>query len=396
MLNLVMFFIVIIAWLIYNILWFRKRKRRSEPSPDMLPDYVDSRKPLRGKRYAWTWMQAAGALQLKFIRPDSANGYPAIEGTHNGISVMVQCQPSAEGLTDSTLFRFHFPCPAELDLEMFFSDDPESVTKLAGNRKSVSMQYLFSGRQISHGFLQVRDPEILRCCMSSDCLDHLARLSLIYPVVRLTDSELTVRSNGINNDLQSFRDQLKNLLETASMLGIFAEKAVARKAQTIAVTESQLANAAPDCRPETEPDPEPEQKPQPETPEADTLEKNAFIRRLWSSGMNFQKQKEFFESCRGREVEWEGILKLSFPFSSDFVFGNNAGVKATFELAEFKPEGSFMPVRIKAVAAFSREASELFAKASGKHFRFRGRLLKIEPVAREIYLSDGVITETES
>ena len=71
-------------------------------------------------------------------------------------------------------------------------------------------------------------------------------------------------------------------------------------------------------------------------------------------------------------------------------------MKASFELAELKPKNSFMPVRIKAVAAFARDAAAQFARAEGKHFRFRGKLLKIEPIAREIYLSDGVITEAES
>ena len=211
----------------------------------------------------------------------------------------------------------------------------------------------------------------------------------------------------------------------SSELKTFTERAAERKHLAVTVTESQFADADLTGRkqehPETKPEPEqqsrpesaeeaktePEQQPRPEpgkdvqpepvmAAETGSLEKNTFLRQLWSSGMNFQKQKDFFESCRGREVEWDGILKMSFPFSSDFVFGSGSGVKATFELAEFKPEGSFMPIRIKAVAAFSKDVSDLFAKASGKPFRFRGKLLKIEPIAREIYLSDGVITEAES
>ena len=51
-----------------------------------------------------------------------------------------------------------------------------------------------------------------------------------------------------------------------------------------------------------------------------------------------------------------------------------------------------MPIKIKAVAAFPRTESDKLSKASGKKFRFRGKLLKIEPIAREIYLSSGSIT----
>ena len=83
---------------------------------------------------------------------------------------------------------------------------------------------------------------------------------------------------------------------------------------------------------------------------------------------------------------------MCYTYSTDFVFGKEGGVKATFELEEFKPEGSFMPIRIKAVAAFPKTEFAKLDKASGKKFRFRGKLLKIEPIAREIFLSSGSIT----
>ena len=51
-----------------------------------------------------------------------------------------------------------------------------------------------------------------------------------------------------------------------------------------------------------------------------------------------------------------------------------------------------MPIRIKAVAAFPKTEFSKLDKASGKKFRFCGKLLKIEPIAREIYLSSGNIT----
>ena len=96
------------------------------------------------------------------------------------------------------------------------------------------------------------------------------------------------------------------------------------------------------------------------------------------------------------EVEWSGTLKMFYTYSSDFVFGQEGGIKATFELDEFKPEGSFMPIRIKAVAAFPKTEQSKLEKAFGIKFRFRGKLLKIEPIAREIYLSCGIITGAES
>ena len=83
------------------------------------------------------------------------------------------------------------------------------------------------------------------------------------------------------------------------------------------------------------------------------------------------------------------MLKTSYAYSTDFVFGRDGGIKTTFDLGEFKPEGSFLSFRIKAVVSFPKEAADQLKQAAGKTFRFRGKLLKIEPIAKEIYLADG-------
>ena len=64
-------------------------------------------------------------------------------------------------------------------------------------------------------------------------------------------------------------------------------------------------------------------------------------------------------------------------------------MKSSFELMEFKPAGSALSIAVKAVVSLPREASAVLRNSSGKTFRFRGKLLKFEPVAREIYLSGG-------
>ena len=145
--------------------------------------------------------------------------------------------------------------------------------------------------------------------------------------------------------------------------------------------------------PEKTPGPVSQEVPIQEKTSADLqLDQSSFIRQLWQSGISAIRQKELFAPYAGLEVEWEGILKMCYTYSSDFVFGKEGGIKATFELEEFKPEGSFMPIKVKAVAAFPKNEQEKFEKASGKKFRVRGKLLKIVPIAREIYLSSGVIT----
>ncbi|MBO4646748.1 MAG: hypothetical protein J5806_01165 [Lentisphaeria bacterium] len=70
-------------------------------------------------------------------------------------------------------------------------------------------------------------------------------------------------------------------------------------------------------------------------------------------------------------------------------------MKAAFELEEFKPEGSFLSIRIKAVVFFPPETEATFARSTGKIFRFRGKFLKIEPIAKEIYLAGESIDPQE-
>ena len=90
---------------------------------------------------------------------------------------------------------------------------------------------------------------------------------------------------------------------------------------------------------------------------------------------------------KGRRVRWNGELLMSMPFSMDFVFGSQKGVKATILICKLT-RGS-VPVQIKAVAAFPPELRTQLEAAKGKMIVFEGNLLKFEPFAREIYLQDA-------
>ena len=77
------------------------------------------------------------------------------------------------------------------------------------------------------------------------------------------------------------------------------------------------------------------------------------------------------------------------PFSMDFVFGSQKGIKATFLICKLA-QGS-VKVQIKAVAAFPPDKREILESMKGKMILFEGELLKFEPFAREIYLTDASI-----
>ena len=436
--RLIVIFVVLVIWSILSVIKVRQQQSARQNKNGKKP----GRDKPAGKKYSWAWMQTAGSMHLKFIRPEEANGYPAINGTVNGITVMVQCAPPSGSAQESMVFRFHFPQPAGIGLELKTTEKLDDLPDKnePDQTGTALLAELLEKRPAGAYFMHVSDPEIFRSCFSTDNLEDLARLSLIYPEVILTDAELLVRTAGINNDPQRFHEQLETLLDIAGSYAGFAKRAAERKEMTILIpkklAEEEMINRPAPAKIKSEPvrqePPQPEETPEPikqpdipqpekvpepvvqeqEPPQPEItetivqnipepektssddlpLDQSVFLHSLWQSASSTGRQKELFAPYAGREVEWEGILKMCYTYSTDFVFGKEGGVKATFELEEFKPEGSFMPIKIKAVAAFPKTEFAKLDKASGKKFRFRGKLLKIEPIAREIYLSSGSIT----
>ncbi len=99
------------------------------------------------------------------------------------------------------------------------------------------------------------------------------------------------------------------------------------------------------------------------------------------------EERAAFDAMKGRRVRWSGELLMSMPFSMDFVFGSQKGVKATFLVCKLA-QGS-VKVQIKAVAAFPPTLRETLDGMKGKTIAFEGELLKYEPFSRELYLADA-------
>ena len=354
--RLIVIFVVLVIWAILSVIKVRQQQSARRDRDGKKP----GRNNAAGKKYSWVWMQAAGSMHLKFIRPEEANGYPAINGTVNGITVMVQCAPPSGSAQESVVFRFHFPQPAGIGLELKTAEKlgalPEkNETDQTG---TALLAELLGKRSAGAYFMRVSDPEIFRSCFSTDNLEDLARLSLIYPKVILTDSELLVRTSGINNDPQRFHDQLETLLDIAGSYAEFARQAAERKEMTILIpkklAEEEKINRPAPARIESEPvrqepsqpeaAPEPVEQPdipqppkvpepvvqaprqpektedmvqnipEPEKTSSDELlpDQSAFLHSLWQSASLSGRQKEMFAPYAGREVEWEGILKMCY------------------------------------------------------------------------------------
>lgn len=122
---------------------------------------------------------------------------------------------------------------------------------------------------------------------------------------------------------------------------------------------------------------------------AEDLTVESVCTALFGKAFPGAEERAAFDAMKGRRVRWSGELLMSMPFSMDFVFGSQKGVKATLLICKLA-QGS-VKVQIKAVAAFPPDKREILDAMKGKMVLFEGELLKFEPFAREIYLVDASI-----
>ncbi len=129
---------------------------------------------------------------------------------------------------------------------------------------------------------------------------------------------------------------------------------------------------------------------EPRRPAADdSLTAESVCSALFAKAFPGMEERAAFDAMKGRRVRWSGELQTSMPFSMDFVFGSQKGIKATFLICRIS-QGS-APVQIKAVAAFPPALRGTLDAMKGKTVVFEAELLKFEPFSREIYLQDAVL-----
>lgn len=129
--------------------------------------------------------------------------------------------------------------------------------------------------------------------------------------------------------------------------------------------------------------------PEPAAPVADDLTVESVCTALFGKTFPGAEERAAFDAMKGRRVRWSGELLTSMPFSMDFVFGSRKGIKATILICKLA-QGS-VKIQIKAVAAFPPDKREVLESMKGTMILFEGELLKFEPFAREIYLTDASI-----
>lgn len=121
-----------------------------------------------------------------------------------------------------------------------------------------------------------------------------------------------------------------------------------------------------------------------------TITSEDLCHELFASGLStFDATCRFEEKYLKKDVQWSAKLISSFAFSFDFVFKDCEGIKATFELLELKSEHT--TAKIKAIVHFPKDHLETLKKLSGQKITFSGKLVSIDALMKNIFISEGVL-----
>ena len=314
-------------------------------------------------RSSWNlqgWMEIAGELRCRYIRPEGRGGVPSLAGSSNGFSYEIMPDP---GDALMTLYRIGFrtPCP----------ESPEAVKKASSlfpnwarlTFRQDAVELSVPGKTPS--------PEVLHSLLKAAAIVHPhldPEPQVRIPVSDLEDEDEIVYPEPAEPEPAPVEPEEAEP-EEVGPAPVEPEEVEPEEIEAEEIEAERVEPVSPEVTP-------------------DILSKEVLASRLFPQGFPGQKEKEFFESVKGMTVEWTAVVKSAYTFSSDFVFGNGKGVRCTMELCSVANSfGSKQAVR--AVAAFAPEAYDILRSLNGKEIRFRGTLLKFEPFSKEIYLSMG-------
>lgn len=379
------------------------------------------------------WSMVAYEHNLNLFSPGSRNPFPSMRGMIDGLFVSAWGDLGPDG-------RPLVFCKAEFALSL-----PFKLCILKGNIRGEPAGQAFEISSISSEEVNVTasDAQELEKFLNSQNLNILKNCIGIYQTVKITDSFLILAAPI--DDAVTFSSFLERAVSAAKQLsgGFSVTRKPDERRKVVLADDSEeiyvpgsdrnprkpifdFAPVVPDDDPppeimpqveqkavpqdvpepdaftetvsEQEPVSEPESVSEPEPEEiregaasaeaAETLAADSVAAELFSSSFPGEKEKAYFNGIAGSSVQWSGILRSAYPYSSDFVFGPGPRVKATFEIAEVS-SGYGMKNKVKATVSLPQEAAERLKGKTGKSFCFSGKLLRFEPFAREILLENG-------
>ncbi len=379
------------------------------------------------------WMRTAGELGLSYIRPKQAGDPPEISGHADRLDISARCAPGENGFAPETVYQVKLNPPLKIGL-LIMKDRPEEIRRnFSGRRRHDSLVEILPDAGMESA-VSAYEEQALNDYLTPERAQFVSDSVGEFPRFRIDDNALTVRYPGIERDADRFIARFRRIIALAKRLSEKKTAEVKSEARPISVTPldpmphiddlelkrklSRKMAEEPKSPPAPVPEPVIQAEPEPVPPKQDPApipapveekpeiaaetdpdampSKEQLLISLWHSPSVGPKEKELFEKYKGRSVQWDGVLKTAYDFSTDFVFGSGGGVKATLEIFELTSGGSMLRTKIKAVVHFPKEDAALLKAASGKTVRFQGSLLKMEPFARELYLSDGKVIRVES
>ncbi len=106
------------------------------------------------------------------------------------------------------------------------------------------------------------------------------------------------------------------------------------------------------------------------------------------SNLSFETTSMFEERYEGARVRWEGPLVRSSTYRSDLDFRNGPGTKALVRVHRLAND-LYAGRDVEAVVELPPEAADVLATRRGELVSFTGRLVRCDPLMRNLYVAGG-------
>lgn len=397
------------------------------------------------------WTSASRRLGLDYQRKKGPKGQRRLEGLYRGFPVRVNTFNQKAGNQSTTFTRFQVAYPdlglgLELKHQHFFATLGRALTGgkdiVVGDRSfddSVIVEahsaaevidYLTSERRLRIGRLissqrraVIRDDEAsfivkgavsqldkfqrnldtlvnLASCLADEAVDPLGEA---LEARRAGDLERALELVGEAREAAPHSDEDARLMHSELLVaaGRHDEARANLAAEEIQAEDLELIGLAASLQPRetTPPEPEPVERPletaplqteavtTPTTASEDIDYRSLRAELFESTLMSYQVKELFDERYLDHRPRWQGQLKRLSDYSSDMVFGGDAGTKATIALEPIE-DGPFTK-EVQAIVQLSREAGEAAKALEGETVTFTGRLVSCDGFMRNLFLADG-------
>lgn len=385
-----------------------------------------ARRQLESVRSAWQRVAAELGLNVESL----SLGRGKITGSADDMQVTVEVTGSGD--TTHTRYRVDYP-PQTTAFNLRRESGGQRILKRFGAEDREMGDPEFDELFI----VQTTDPEALRSWLTAAKRSSLVRLLVRYPGLLVSERRLEIASKGVETDPETIVSTVRRMLATTRHLTGRAPAAHVEKADELRRTGDLLAalaelNSAVTADPsdleskllraetavsagdvdqaradvaalETELAADPEVRGLREVVEraipaaaaatagglTDAVDARAMFQRIFGQNhLSFETDELFAAEYRGRPIELTGRVKSARQVDRDLDFGPGAKAKVVASVASIESD-LYGNTIIDAVVELPSSAATL---PRGTEITFRGRLLRVDPMMRNVYVSDASLT----